>query len=327
MSAPESKRDLMAQLRIDPAERRGGTRRRWRWFVILALVVAGLVVAALTALKGRAVTVETATVEPLQGAGGRVVVLDATGYVTARREATVSSKITGKLADVLIEEGDRVKEGQVLARLDNSDEAAQLSLRRAEVAAAQAQLGSLEVQLRQARRDLKRQQDLDARHLTTTQSVEDARTKVESLTAQLRAQRKQIIVAEAQERIAQVNYDDTVIRAPFSGVVIAKTAQPGEMVSPISAGGGFTRTGICTIVDMDSLEVEVDVNEAYINRVEPRPAGGGGPGCLPGLEDPRAGYRHHPHGRPQQGHRAGAHRAAEKGSAYHSRHGGAGLLL
>lgn len=269
MSVPESKRDLMAQLRIDPAERRGGTRRRWRWLVILALVVAGLVVAALTALKGRAVTVETATVEPLQGAGGRVVVLDATGYVTARREATVSSKITGKLADVLIEEGDRVKEGQVLARLDNRDEAAQLKLRRAEVTAAQAQLGTLEVQLRQARRDLKRQQDLDARHLTTTQSVEDARTKVESLTAQLRAQRKQITVAEAQERIAQVNYDDTVIRAPFSGVVVAKTAQPGEMVSPISAGGGFTRTGICTIVDMDSLEVEVDVNEAYINRVEP----------------------------------------------------------
>lgn len=269
MPLPESKQDLMAQLHIDPSERQGGARRRWRWVAVLIMAIAAAVIAAMIILKGRAVAVETATVEPLRGGDGQVVVLDATGYVTARREATVSSKITGKLADVLIEEGDRVKKNQVLARLDNTDQSAQLGLRRAEVTAARAQLGSLQVQLRQARRDLKRQQDLDVRRLTTTQAVEDARTKVESLTAQLEAQRRQVRVAEAQERIAQVNYNDTVIRAPFAGIVVAKTAQPGEMVSPISAGGGFTRTGICTIVDMDSLEVEVDVNEAYINRVKP----------------------------------------------------------
>lgn len=269
MTAPELKNDLMAELRIDPDQRDGGSGRRRRRFVAVAVVVGAVAIGATAITVSRAVPVETATVEPLRLVGGRLSVLDATGYVTARREATVSSKITGKLAEVLVEEGDKVKQGQVLARLENTDEEAQLQLARVQVAAATAQVGSLQVQLRQARRDLKRQQDLDRRHLTTAQAVEDARTKLESLSAQLQAQREQIGVAQAQAHIAQVNYDNTVIRAPFPGIVIAKTAQPGEMVSPISAGGGFTRTGICTIVDMTSLEVEVDVNEAYIHRVKP----------------------------------------------------------
>jgi RND family efflux transporter MFP subunit len=182
----------------------------------------------------------------------------------------VSSKITGKLASLSIEEGDHVQEGQVLARLDDTDQQAQLALAQAQVAAARSQLGSLQAQLAQARRDLKRQQALSSRGLAAEQALEDAKTKVESLSAQLDAQRSQVSVAEAQLNIAKVNEDDTVIRAPFTGVVVDKAAQPGEIVSPISGGGGFTRTGICTIVDMGSLEIEVDVNEAYINRVQPQ---------------------------------------------------------
>ncbi len=270
MTAPELNKELLNELRIDPGQRAGGgARRRWLWIGIGAVVLIALAAGGLRVLTDNAVAVETATAQPMQTAAADTVVLDATGYVTARREATVSSKITGRLAEVLIEEGEQVKQGQVLARLDGSDELAQLHLSQAQVAAAKAQVGSLDAQLQQARRDLQRQEDLNRQHLTTAQAVDDAHTRVETLDAQLRAQRKQIDVAEAQVRIAQLNYDDTIIRAPFPGVITDKAAQPGEIVSPISAGGGFTRTGIGTIVDMDSLEVEVDVNEAYINRVTP----------------------------------------------------------
>jgi RND family efflux transporter MFP subunit len=205
---------------------------------------------------------------PAALAGG-IAVLDATGYVTARREATVSFKVTGKLADVLIEEGDRVEQGQKLATLDDIDQRTQLRLAQARLDAMQAQLGQLEAEAEQAQRDLKRQQDLNERKLTPIQTLEDARTRAASLAAQLLAQRRQIDVAAAERQVAQVDLDNTVIHAPFTGVVVAVSAQPGEIVSPISAGGGFTRTGICTIVDMDSLEIEVDVNESYINRVRP----------------------------------------------------------
>lgn len=261
--------DLLSQLRIDPNQREGGApRRHWGWVISGVIVILAGVAAGLFVLRGGAAEVDTAVARSA-AAGGNTAVLEATGYVTARREATVSSKITGKLADVLIEEGDHVQEGQVLARLDDTDEKARMELAQAQMAAAKAQLGALETRFRQAQRDLKRQQELSTRGLTATQALEDARTQVESLSAQLQAQRMQIGVAEAQWHITQVNYNNTVIRAPFSGVVIAKAAQPGEIVSPMSAGGGFTRTGICTIVDMDSLEIEVDVNEAYINRVKP----------------------------------------------------------
>jgi RND family efflux transporter MFP subunit len=196
-------------------------------------------------------------------------VLDATGYVIARRQATVSSKISGKLAEVLIEEGVRVDAGQVLARLDDADAKAQLDLAQARLSAARSQLDQIRIQLEQTRRDLKRQEELDARKLTSEESLENARTQVESRSAQLEAQQSQVRVAEAERQVAQVAYDNTIVRAPFTGVVVAKTAQLGEIVSPMSAGGGFTRTGIGTIVDMDSLEIEVDVNESFINRVKP----------------------------------------------------------
>jgi RND family efflux transporter MFP subunit len=262
--------NLLKELRIEDDERDGGGRRRWLRAVIVVALLAVLAGGGYYAFLGQVLTVATATAEPPAASVGAVAVLEAAGYVTARREATVSSKITGRLAQVLIEEGESVAAEQVLARLDDVDARAALELAQARLTAARAQLGQIEAQLEQARRDARRQEELREKRLNSEQALETARTQVLTLSAELAAQRGQVGVAEAQFRVAQVDYDNTIVRAPFAGVVVAKAAQPGEIVSPISAGGGYTRTGIGTIVDMDSLEIEVDVNEAYINRVKPR---------------------------------------------------------
>jgi RND family efflux transporter MFP subunit len=196
-------------------------------------------------------------------------VLDASGYVTARRQATVSAKITGKVTEVLIEEGVQVKEGDVLARLDDTEARAQLALARAQLTATRAQLAEIRTQLAQAERDYARQQGLAERQFISPQALEAARTQRDILRARLASTEEQVRVAQESVGVAEVQLDNTVVRAPFDGVVVAKAAQPGEIISPISAGGGFTRTGIGTIVDMDSLEIQVDVNEAFINRVTP----------------------------------------------------------
>jgi RND family efflux transporter MFP subunit len=196
-------------------------------------------------------------------------VLDASGYVTARRQATVSAKVTGKVVEVLIEEGMRVQEGAVLARLDDTEAKAQLALARAQLTAARSQQAEIRAMLEQAERDHTRQAELYRRELVAAQALDAAVAQRDMLRARLGSTAEQIRVAEESVRVAEVQLDNTVIRAPFGGVVIAKSAQPGEMISPISAGGGFTRTGIGTIVDMDSLEIQVDVNESYINRVAP----------------------------------------------------------
>lgn len=264
----DSKAELLNQLRIDrnaPEPRGAGP-----W------ILGGLVVAVLVAavvgwwLFGaqKPFAVDAAVAAPPAGAGSApAAVLQATGYVTARRQATVSAQITGTMAEVLIEEGERVEAGQVLARLDDTAQRAALGQAEAQLAQARAQVGQYRARLEQARRDRERLDDLVGRKLVSRQSAEAARTEAEALAAQLTAQQRFVDLAEAQLRSAQVQLDYTTVRAPFSGVVIAKAAQVGEIVSPLSAGGGFTRTGVGTIVDMDSLEVEVDVNEAYINRV------------------------------------------------------------
>ncbi|HEV7433169.1 MAG TPA: efflux RND transporter periplasmic adaptor subunit, partial [Steroidobacteraceae bacterium] len=189
---------------------------------------------------------------------------------TARREATVSAQITGTVKEVLIEEGEHVKAGQVLARLDDSAYTAGVAQARAQLRAAQALETQYVTQLAQARRDTQRNQDLIDRNLVSRQSLEITQTQQDTLSAQVQVQRKQIELAEATLRGAQVQLAYCTVRAPFDGVIVAKSAQSGEIISPISAGGGFTRTGVGTIVDMDSLEIEVDVNEAYINRVTPQ---------------------------------------------------------
>jgi len=266
------KSDLLQQLRIDRSEER--TRSRGPGLVI-AGVVALVVAAALAAggwwwlRGGKAIQVEAATaVVPSSDGAGPMAVLQATGYVTARREATVSAQITGTLTDVMIEEGEHVEQGQVLALLEDTAQKAALAQAEAQLRAAEAQLAEFTAQLAQSRRDLKRAEDLVGRKLVSQQAAELARTEVETRAAQVETQKKQVELAQAGVRGAQVQLDYCTIRAPFAGVVIAKAAQVGEIVSPFSAGGGFTRTGIGTIVDMDSLEIEVDVNESYINRVD-----------------------------------------------------------
>jgi len=257
---------LLEELRID---RGGGPRRSRTGVVVLAVVV-------LLALAGGGVwfavarpgqpTVRTA-VARAAAAPGAASVLDASGFVTARRQATVAAKITGRVTEVLIEEGMHVEEGAVLARLDETEARAQLSLAQAQLAAAGSQLAEIQAQLAQAERDAQRQQELYRRELVSAQSMDAAGAQRDMLRARLGAAQQQITVAERGLAVAQVGLDNTVIRAPFAGMVVAKTAQPGETISPVSAGGGFTRTGIGTIVDMDSLEIQVDVNEAFIGRV------------------------------------------------------------
>lgn len=263
------KTELLSQLRID----RGGTdaepSRRGLW-VGLAVVALAIVAGAWLWLgRAQPLAVTVAAAAPMATAGGSASVLDATGYITARRIATVSAKVTGKVREVMIEEGQRVEEGEVLATLDDAEAQAELSLREAQLASARAQLDEIRTNAANARREYERQQSLDARKLTSASALDASRTLVEALDGRLRAQEREVDVASESVDSAQVQLDNTIVRAPFSGVITVKAAQPGEMISPISAGGGSIRTGIGTVVDMDSLEIQVDVNEAYINRVQP----------------------------------------------------------
>jgi HlyD family secretion protein len=213
--------------------------------------------------------VEVAAVSQ-RAVGTQASVLNASGYVTARRRATVSSKVTGKVIEVNVEEGMAVREGQVLARLDDSTVRASLDLARAQLEASRRAVPEVEVRLEEARLNLGRRERLYKEQLATAADMDQAQAEVNSLIARIASLREQIVVAESQVALQETAMADMVIRAPFSGVALSKDAQPGEMVSPVSAGGGFTRTGISTIVDMRSLEIEVDVNESYINRVTAR---------------------------------------------------------
>ncbi|HJQ99468.1 MAG TPA: efflux RND transporter periplasmic adaptor subunit [Candidatus Polarisedimenticolaceae bacterium] len=244
------------------------------WTPLRIGILAGIVIVAALgawfALRPRPVPVKTAAVqETATSAGGAASVLNASGYVTARRQATVSSKITGKVVEVLVEEGMQVKEGQVLARLDGSQMQQALGLSEAQLEAARRMIVESEARLREATIRKNRITGLAAQGVAPQSDKDAVEAEVDVIAAQIARQREQARASEREVAIARQNLDDTVIRAPFDGVAISKNAQPGEIISPMSAGGGFTRTGISTIVDMSSLEIEVDVNEAYIQRVQP----------------------------------------------------------
>jgi RND family efflux transporter MFP subunit len=270
MGDPASK---LEQLRINrPASSPGRGRRAIGWSVgaVACLAIgAGLwfrtqqgtpVVAAETASK------PAAAVESAAPPGASV--LDASGYVVARRQATLMSKITGRLVEVLVEEGQRIAAGQVIARLDNTNATAALVQAEARVAEAEANLQAAEVALADTEPSFKRSEEQFRRGLTSSEHVETARSNFNTKRMAVLVSEQSVLVARAALGVARQNLEDTIIRAPFGGIVTVKAAEPGEMVSP-SATGGFTRTGICTIVDMDSLEVEVDVSEAFISRVQP----------------------------------------------------------
>ena len=268
------KRALLGELKIDrDAVVAEAPRRPMRWFALIA-ALAGVAFIAWYVVFSKAdpVAVAAPTVAPTPAKPSAVEgsVLDATGYVVARRQATVSAKVTGKVVEVFIEEGMRVQEGQVLARLDASIPRAELALSESQLASAKSSLEEMRVQIRQAELDVQRTQGLAARKLASAADLDRVQLTLEGLQARLERQDREVVVADRAASVQRQLLDDMEIRAPFTGVVVAKAAQPGEMISPISAGGGYTRTGICTIVDMESLEVEVDVNEAYINRVQPK---------------------------------------------------------
>jgi HlyD family secretion protein len=258
----------LAALRI-PQEERGN--RRGRPVAIVGTLLVLLAVGAgawywATAMQAAAVKVAPATVKTGPGSAAGAV-LNASGYIVARRRATVSSKVTGKVIDVLIEEGHPVREGQILAHLDDTQPRAMLALAEAQLASSKKAAAEDQARLQQAELTLQRRQQLLKEGVVGKAELDDVQSNVDSLKARIAYTQQQIGVAESQVSLQKTMLTDMVVKAPFSGVVISKDAQPGEMISPVSAGGGFTRTGIGTIVDMSSLEVEVDVNETYINRV------------------------------------------------------------
>ena len=265
-------RDALAALRmgsgdgVTPAP--AGRRRKWGRgriaLVAAVVVVVGLVLSS--ALRPKVLVVETAAASA-PSASGRVTVLNASGYVVARRIATVASKVTGRLIENNVQEGRLVHAGDVLARLDSATVHAAWEVAAQSRVASSRALREVEVRRADALRMLERNRGLAASHLVAQSVLDTSEADYAALGARLEQVRAELGVAEASVRQRQQDLDDLVIRAPFTGVAISKDAQPGEMVSPISAGGGFTRTGIATIVDMDSREVEVDVNEAFIQRV------------------------------------------------------------
>ncbi len=254
-------------LRIDAHKR--GSRNAGKgiaigFFVLLAALV---IVGGVYAYMHQTPSVQVAPVDAPDI--GPKALLNASGYVTPQRRATVAAKITGRVTGVFFTEGMRVHKGFVLATLDDSDAQKALASAKADRDATQASILDLQVQLENAQIELHRAQELRAAGVQTQQALDNATMAVNSLKAKIDYTQEQVLAADARIKVAQQAVDNCVITAPFDGIIVSKDAQVGEMVSPISAGGGFTRTGIATIVDMASNEIEVDVNENYIARVKP----------------------------------------------------------
>src|SRR5436190_1437918 len=263
-----SDRPTLDDLRIDRSAPQPRRKRPTALLLVLAIVglLAGLAVWWFS--RAKPAVVRTLVVQDTGGSGGGDrTLLNGSGYVTARRASTVSSKVTGKVVEVLVEEGMRVEAGQILARLDSSNVEKSLHLAEAQAESSRKALDETRANLNQAEKELQRVTRLANEKITSPSDLDRAEAEAKSLRARLERQLADVAVAEREVALWKQQLDDTIIRAPFSGIVTVKNAQPGEMISPISAGTGFTRTGICTIVDMTSLEIEVDVNESYINRV------------------------------------------------------------
>lgn len=268
---------LLEQLRLHRGGSEAEQPRSARWWIVGSVAVLAVLGAGVWLLFGRASGVPVRIVVAQEATSGSATsgasLLDASGYVVARRQATVSSKVTGKVLEVRIEEGQRVAANEVLARLDDSNALARLQQASAQIAQAEANLQAARTARSDARPIYQREVQERTQALISAQAFDSAKATYNAAAAAFAVAERSVAVARASLLVAQRDEDDTVVRAPFAGVVTVKAAQPGEMVSPVSAGGGFTRTGIGTVVDMDSLEVEVDVNENFITRVRPgRPA-------------------------------------------------------
>ncbi len=265
---PVSARPDLGSLRIHDGQRsQSKMGKRMFYASIPVLIFAGIVAAALVFRNQKPVVEVAAAAKP--DAGGRQALLNASGYVTPRRRATIAAKITGRVTGVFFDEGTRVAEGQLLATLDDLDVKRALDSAKADRDASRAAIADYEVQLKNAQILLHRAEQLQKAGVQTQEALDNATTGADSLKAKIELANQQVAASEARIGVAQQAVDNCTIRAPFAGIVVSKDAQVGEMVSPNSAGGGFTRTGIATIVDMNSNEIEVDVNESYIARVVP----------------------------------------------------------
>ena len=266
-TTPKSLKPDLGSLRISDTKRNAAkSSRRWLWLILGTLALILLAVAA-SAFRDRKPEVEVASArKPVNGPAG---VLNASGYITPRRRATIAAKITGRVTSVMFDEGTRVSEGQLLATLDDSDARRALDSAKADRDSAQAAIADFEVQLRNAEIELRRSQQLVKEGVQTQQALDAAEMAADSLRAKINLAKRQVEASEARIREQQQAVDNCTIRAPYAGIVVSKDAQVGEMVSPVSAGGGFTRTGIATIVDLHSNEIEVDVSESYIAKVQP----------------------------------------------------------
>ena len=267
-----SSSDLLKSLKIDRSAPPPPTSHKGLWIGlgVAAVVVLGAGGAWLALGRDKGVEVQVADVVAIgNGGAASASVLDATGYVVARRMATVSAKVPGKVREVLIEEGQRVEPGQVIATLDPIDAEQQRTLSASQLQAARSQAAGVQAQLKEAEANAARLGALVGQKLGSRAQYEQAIATRDALRAQLATAQRNAQVARDSLHIASNGVDNTIVRAPFAGVVIAKAAQAGEIVSPLSAGGGFTRTGIGSIVDMNSLEAEVEVGEAFIGRVKP----------------------------------------------------------
>src|SRR5450631_400469 len=265
---PQPIKPDLGSLRIGDDQRKGGgSGKRIVLTVLPFLILAGIGAAAF-AFRSQKPVVEVITAAKADSSE-RQSLLNASGYVTPRRRATIAAKITGRVTGVFFDEGTHVRQGQLLATLDDSDVKRALASAKADANSSQSAIADWVVQLKNAKTELRRAEELQKAGVQTQQALDSATTAADSLNAKIDLAKNQVLAAEARINEAQQAVDNTVIRAPFEGIVVSKDAQVGEMVSPVSAGGGFTRTGIATIVDMNSNEIEVDVNEAYIARVLP----------------------------------------------------------
>lgn len=265
----EDKTEDLKNLSIDRSER---PRSKWRmliWLLLIAVLGGVSYIGYFAYFVDDIPFVKSVLAVSASRGTANSSVLDATGYVVARRQASVSSKVPGKVTSVLIEEGMEVEEGQLLATLDDSINRAQLALSTSQVEATRSQLAELKLRLAQAELDHERNIKLAEAKMVSPNEVERSKLEMNALQSSIEVAEESVVVAQRTVDLQRNYLSDMEIRAPFSGIVISKTAQPGEMIAPVAGGGGFTRTGICTIVDMESLEVQIDVNESYINRVQP----------------------------------------------------------
>jgi RND family efflux transporter MFP subunit len=268
VTPPVSARPDLGSLRIHDGQRSQSKMGKRVLIASIPVLIFAIIVAAAFAFRNQKPVVEVvAAAKP--DAGGRQALLNASGYVTPRRRATIAAKITGRVTAVFFDEGTRVSEGQLLATLDDSDTKRSLDSAKADRDASRAAIADYEVQLKNAQILLHRAEQLQKAGVQTQEALDNATTAVDSLKAKIELAKQQVAASESRIGVAQQAVDNCIIRAPFAGIVVSKDAQVGEMVSPNSAGGGFTRTGIATIVDMNSNEIEVDVNESYIARVVP----------------------------------------------------------